>query len=192
MWEQLFSLVSGGGLGFLGSMVSSVTDIFKQREENRHDEKMMELENQHVKMETEKDVQVSRMETIAQKEEAEAEADAQVRSRSYEMDQRRYLSKKAMAGNVVAVVLMASVDFVRGMTRPVLTLYLAVLSTMIFWKVQEITGGMITSEEQAAEILRITTMGLLHFFGMSLAWWFGSRSKFLGGSGFKRSKLKVD
>ena len=177
MWDAVLSAVTGGGTGLLGSLVSGVSEYFQQKEENRHDEVMMDKENDQIKLEADRDIKVSKMETTAQVEEAEAEAAAEIKSKSYESDARRYLSKGAMRDSIWATRAMAAVDFVRGMTRPTLTLYLALVSTLIYWQTYQISKAVEISPEQAFELLRISTLGILYLFGMAVAWWFGDHGK---------------
>ena len=190
--ELVTTLVGGGGTGFFGALVSNVTDIFKQREDNRHEEAMADKELDIAKVESERKISIAEREAEAQEQVASDQADAKVREKSYEMDKRTYLSKKAMEGSRFATIAMAVVDFARGITRPVLTGGIAIFAAYVYWRTQQITGGIITDEAYAYELLKMTTLSVFFYLGLALSWWFGSRSKFMGGKGFKKSSLKED
>ena len=174
--EALGAAASGGITGLLGGLVNVVGDYFKARENNRHDEAMADKDITITELESKRDVSVAKLEAEAE----ETKQDAQLMAKSYEADKRRYLSKSGMKDrgwvSSLVVFLMGFVDFVRGMTRPVLTGYMCYVTTLIYFKTQEVTGSHI-NEETAGELMRVVTVGMVYLTMTAVGWWFGSRSK---------------
>lgn len=174
--EALGAIFGGGLTGLLGSLVNTIGDYFKAKQQYAHDEKMAEIETKHLEMEINRDVIVAKEEATARMEEAEA----RVQEASYEADERKYLPSSAVKQHIVVVILMAIVDFVRGMTRPGLTIYLCIVTTWLASMVFKIWGasGGTLDQEQAFELIQIIVLGILYVTFTAIGWWFGSRSKF--------------
>lgn len=173
--EIIGTIVGGGATGLLGSIINSVGDYFKQKQQYAHEEKMAEIETEHLKMEIDRDVDIAEQEAAAQMEVAAAETQAE----SYKADSRAYLPREAVKGNTAIAYLMAIVDFLRGMTRPVLTLYLCAITTLIYMQthvVIEQAGGL--DQKQSFFLMKNITLGILYLTFTAVGWWFGSRSKF--------------
>lgn len=172
--EIISTIIGGGATGLLGSLINSVGDYFKQKQQYAHEEKMAEIETKHLSMEIDRDVKISEQEAEAQMEVAAAETQAE----SYKADTRAYLPAEAVRSNKFIAWLMAIVDFLRGITRPVLTLYLCAVTTMIYLQthvVIEQSGGL--DQEQAYFLMKNITLGILYLTFTAVGWWFGSRSK---------------
>ena len=174
--EIIGAIFGGGATGLLGSLVNSVGDYFKIREKHRHDEKMAEVETEHLKMEIERDVVIAKQEAAAEMETAAAETQAE----SYKSDARAYLPAGSVKDSAGIAWLMAVVDFMRGLVRPVLTLFLVVISWLIYLQTSQILAatGPAMDPEQAYNLIRIIIIGLLYLTFTAVGWWFGSRSKF--------------
>lgn len=174
--ETLGAIFGGGATGLLGSIINSVGDYLKMREKNKHDQRMAEIETEHLKMEIDRDVIVAKEAATAKME----EAGAKVQEASYEADKRTYLPTKAVESHIVIVMLMAVVDFLRGIVRPGLTIYLCIITTVLYFHVAKIlkaAGGVLTTE-QAYSLTQTIILGILYITFTAVGWWFGSRSKF--------------
>jgi len=177
MLEIIGAIFGGGATGLLGSIINSVGDYFKMKAQNKHEEFMAKIETRHLEMEIKRDVTIAKQEATARMEVADAETQAA----SYEGDKRAYLPAEAVKSNTGIAWLMALVDFFRGLVRPVLTVYLSVVVYLIYMQTKEITdatvGGAMTPD-QAYELMKTITLGLLYLTFTAVGWWFGSRSKF--------------
>jgi len=172
--EIVGTIVGGGATGLLGSVINSVGDYFKQKQQYSHEEKMAEIETKHLEMEIDRDVKITEREAKAREEVAAAETQAE----SYKADTRAYLPAEAVKSSQFIAWLMAIVDFIRGITRPGLTLYLCAVTTMIYLQTNAVVsqaGGL--DGEQAFFLMKNITLGVLYLTFTAVGWWFGSRSK---------------
>lgn len=174
--EIITSILGGGLTGLLGSVFTSIMDYKKMGKQYEHEEEMARIETKHLQMEIERDVIVAKEEATARMEEAES----RVQEASYDADERRYVPTSAVKKSKVVTLFMGIVDFLRGMIRPVVTIYVCGVVTWVALKVFEIweaSGGKL-DQAQAFELVQLIVLGLLYLTFMVLGWWFGSRSKF--------------
>lgn len=171
----------GGITGLIGGVVNRVADHKAAKERHLHEQKMAENDYLYLKLETEANVQIAREEANAIKEKAGLDAMA----KSYEADKRSYLdvgmlkdSHPVISGTVA--VLMAIVDFIRGMTRPGLTLYLCILTTLMYVQMQSTltTLGMEFDAVEAMAIVSRLVDGVIYLTTMAVGWWFATRTKY--------------
>lgn len=113
----------------------------------------------------------------AQERSAAAQADADAYVASVAADRATYLDAKVQGKSKVAMFLMGMVDWVRGMTRPLLTAYLVIITHLMFnWvvKLAEKHGTVLTTTE-LKEIITMVIGTLLYLATVSVVWWFGTR-----------------
>lgn len=75
-------------------------------------------------------------------------------------------------------VLLGIVDFIRGLIRPVLTIYLVVLLTYAFWWIQQLVAKMGATQFTQVEIKDLTAQivgAVIYLCTVSVVWWFGTR-----------------
>lgn len=70
------------------------------------------------------------------------------------------------------------VDFLRGITRPGLTVYLSILVTIMFYKIFGLVGGFGgLAHQEVVTIFKEVVDLVLFLAATSVTWWFGSRAK---------------
>lgn len=177
-------VLSGGATGLIGVGIQRWFD-FKNRQQD------IEI----VKLNLANTVELSKLESDRARINADValhEADAQLEARiteaenesmqaSFAADSAQYLDKaaqrkKGWVANLV-MLMMATVDFTRGMLRPGMTIYLCVLVTMMFMWVKQLAGqyGLVMSAEQVIGLVTQIIATVLYVFTTITLWWFGSR-----------------
>ena len=73
-------------------------------------------------------------------------------------------------------ILFILLDFIRGCIRPVLTIYLCILTTLIYLQVYNLLGTGIDST-QLSQILNYIINTVLYLTTTVILWWFGCRQK---------------
>lgn len=168
------SAASGGLLGLLGvgaqMWAKHKTEQAKYAYDiamRQADREEMSLEHQFKMKETEaqasRDIAVANQRRIATESQAAADiemADIDLRVQSYDMDKATY------GGGFV--------DVVRGLMRPILTVYFAILMSLITYKLFEITGQMVGTAT-AQFMLKEVINSCIFLATTSVTWWFGSR-----------------
>lgn len=68
------------------------------------------------------------------------------------------------------------VDAIRGLMRPVITIYLLILASFVTWRVGIHTGGLAQLDQATMSNLYADTIGQIFFLvTTAVTWWFGSR-----------------
>jgi len=93
--------------------------------------------------------------------------------------ERKFLSWKLFTVPVATLIsfLFGFVDFIKGMIRPSLTVYLCGVTTwvtLMAWKIMQNSGTEITAT-QAMEIFQDTTSIVIYLTVSCVTWWFGDR-----------------
>jgi len=153
MLELIGSVLSGGVTGLFGAGISSVIEYLKQKQKDQHELAMIQAERETLKLEIQGRERVADIQAETSRDIAESKAF----SESLIADRASYST-----GNSKWLVL---VDAVRGLTRPVLTLMLVVLTSVLWFT----TDDQILQSQIVATVLYVTTASIL--------WWFGSRMK---------------
>lgn len=194
--SALFSLLgvmfSGGATGLIGVLLQRYFD-YKGKQQ---DLELVRINNEHARLLAQMEVEKANRAAEATERVAEAQADAQVRSaeleaqaradeaaaRAYvasvESDRATYLDPRAQSRSAFARVMMTLVDSVRGLIRPVLTLYLVILATVMFYWAQGLvpeSGPGALEAAKAAEIVKTIIDTLLYLATTCVVWWFGVR-----------------
>jgi hypothetical protein len=103
----------------------------------------------------------------------EAEADAKAFAASYKLEPQSYSAGHHLSPRQRWVVVI--LDFVRGVIRPGLTVYLCYLTTLVYEESQRHVGAL--TAEQSFEILKLCIGTILYLFTTCTLWWFGTRNK---------------
>ena len=171
--------IAGGLFGVLGGVVNRLFDYLAIKEKTKSDKQQYDHEYNVLKMETDRDIAVAKSEATAKMEVAESEA----LGKSYDSDRATYLSPPLVsnlspwASGFVACA-MAVVDFVRGMTRPGITLYLCVLTTILYVQIQQVitaAGGEPITKAMAYALISQIIQTILFLTTMAVGWWFATR-----------------
>ena len=169
MIEAVLSILTGGATGLLGSVVTGITDYFKTKQVFAHEEKMAEINIQILDKELEASKEITRMESEAKIE----VGDAGALTASYSADRATYAGGKARESKWFVLV-----DVLRGLVRPLLTLYLAAVVTLLYIDFYTLMQG-----AEALPVKDIVQMSqtivntVLYVATTVLLWWFGTRNK---------------
>lgn len=173
----LAAVFSGGATGLIGTVLQRWFD-FKNKQQDIEVVKL-QLANavELAKMESERATRVAELDMEARF----VEADAAVMQASFQNDKAAYLApaaqiRKGWVGSVV-VLMMASVDFLRGILRPGMTAYLCGLVTVMFFWVRDVAAryGVTLQPDQAFQLMMQIVVTILYVFTTCATWWFGSR-----------------
>lgn len=180
----------GGLTGLIGT---ALTEIFKYRNQKLqfdHDAKMVALETAAMKEEAKMQIAI----TKAEIEGAVELADAQAYKESLKAGQTPMFSEKwidrlfsveGKFGRFFAVpcaVLMAMgfafTDWLRGLMRPTLTVYLTLMSTVITWMAWQIMqqNNIVMTAQEAIGIYTQATSIVIYLTVSCVTWWFGDRT----------------
>ena len=169
----LTSAVGGGITGLVGTSIQSVF-AFKSKKLD------IELEKQKFANEIELrkiDVQVQAQEWASRTHIAEVtaqgevdKADAETLAESYKLEPEQYSEKTLLTHTQNWIFVL--VDALRAFIRPALTIYLAVLVSLIYFKIQ----GESTDVAQVPALLERLIDTMLYVFTTITLWWFGSRN----------------
>ncbi len=142
----LSSVFSGGALGTIGTIGTGILDFYKMKQQNAQDLAVRAAQLEILK------VTGHNEETIAAIKALES---------SYDADKATYGEKPGL------------VDTVRGLTRPLLTMYLVLISTILgIW-----AFGRVTFAETIMEIAKGCIEMCLFLTSVAVVWWFGDRMK---------------
>ena len=171
------AILSGGVTGLLGVVAQRIFDHLKVRQETEQ----LKLRHEHERELRRIDAEIMREEWAQRVKVAEVEgetarevADAQAFAASFNEPQR--YSEGVKVGKFGAAMLVI-LDFLRGIVRPGLTLYLAWIATELYLDSQRLLGGMQVDLQSAVDMLRQITAVLLYLFTTCVLWWFGTRNK---------------
>lgn len=169
------SLLGGGITGIVGTVVSSVysykskqLDVELQKEKYANEIALKEA-----------DAKIAAQEWASRTQIAQTTADAQVEAEdakgftaSLTSEPQRYASGTL---TITQNWLMVFLDFFRGIIRPSLTLYLAILTTVIYVQARTLLGTGMTPEQATGLVAKIIDT-VLYLTSTVTLWWFGSRA----------------
>lgn len=182
------AIFSGGATGIIGVIAQRYADyknkqqdmaLEAQRQANaialkEVDAKIMAQEAaarlQVVSLEGENAARVATISADA----AEAQADATAFAKSFEMEPKLYNSGNLTNGQNWLMVLL---DAFRGSVRPALTIYLCVLTTMIYIQAKDILGKEDLDVKQAMDLHDYIVHSIIYLTTTIVLWWFGTRNK---------------
>lgn len=161
--QTITDIASGGLLGVFGSLASNVLGLFKAREDHRQTMEMRKLdasidlrqgEQDMALAQLEADTRLNELQVIKETEQSKAEAEAYSAS----------LASAAATGYEGESQLLRFAEFVRKMTRPVLTALLVVFTMIAFFVTADPT-------------LKQTILNMLVASTATvIAWWFSDRT----------------
>lgn len=186
------AILSGGATGLLGIVFQRVFDAWNRKQELDK----IKAQHAHEVAMKEADARVMAQEWAARTKVAEVEAgakvsaaDAEAFGKSFGQEPQRYSeSMKAPTGGKVAKffqgfgwLVLVTVDAVRGVVRPSLTIYLCWITTRMYEE-SRATLAMLNVNNPAHQVLlgRVheqIIFTLLYLFTTCVTWWFGTRNK---------------
>lgn len=169
------SAASGGLLGVFGTGIKMWADHKAEQAKQAFELQMRKLDQEEMTLEhslrmkeveaqAKRDIAVaqqSRMATEAQASADIEQAEIQLRQSSYSMDKASY------GGGVV--------DAIRGLMRPTLTLYFAILMAVIAYQLMQINNGQWLDQSEAQSMLKDVINACIFLTTTAVTWWFGSR-----------------
>lgn len=170
------SIISGGLTGILGVAVQRFAD-YKNKE--------LDLKLNQMKLDQEVELKKADAAIMAQEWAAKTQV-AQIEASGAESisanqafassfnEPVRYSDK--VTPNIGQSWVLIFLDLIRGIVRPGLTIYLCVLTSLIYLQSKEALGGNL-SPEQSLSILKMTIGTILYLTTTCLLWWFGVRNK---------------
>lgn len=175
MIDAISGLFSGGLTGVLGALVTNVADYFEKRNERKHRLEMRKL-----------DLEELDKEYSYQKSMAEAEQTFELDKAGYDLQEASYEHDAASYSRGMKIerwwlkAMLVFVDFIRGLVRPALTLFLIWLVWETRMEVKAIidaSGLESIAPERAVDIYSQVVHMILYMAGMTVAWWFGTRPR---------------
>jgi len=157
--------LSGGLLGLVGTGIHAFLAYKDTQEKNRHELAMRKMDIEEISQEAALRLKQTETEIAGQQAITETKADADIRAASYSAD-------KATYG-------ITWVDALRGVMRPLITLYTLGLMTWIGMLLYQATGGEIPN---AADLWSKIVGAIILMATTCVTWWFGSRRIRTGGS----------
>ena len=172
------SIFSGGATGLLGVVAQRWAD-YKNRQ---LDLQLEEIKHKNAVDLRRVDAEIMKQEWAAKTEmvktEAagkEAVADAEAFAQSYKLEPQRYSEGvQHSRGQSWVLVLL---DAFRGFIRPALTVYLCVLTTMVWIQARSVLAAEDLDPAAALEIWRLIVGTILYLTTTVVLWYFGTRNK---------------
>ena len=172
------SIFSGGATGLMGAAAQRYAD-YKNKELD------IQLEKQRGELELakrEKDAQIMAQEWAGRTRVADIErvgaesvADANAFSTSFALEPKRYAEGVVFTQGQAWVMVLT--DTFRGIVRPLLTIYLCVLTTMIYVQARALLSKEDLDVSQALELEKLIVGTVLYLTTTCVLWWFGTRNK---------------
>jgi len=175
------SAAFGGLTGLFGVIAGKVGDYFTLKQKNAFDLAMRDKDMEIAKIEADREVTIAKDTNNANREIAEIK----LQESSYEGDKAEYLTHDIIEHSPtwsagVITLALGFVDFVRGMTRPSLTLYLCILTTMMYFQMKAIVtaaGQAVFTPADAVKVIVLIVDAVIYLTSTAVTWWYGSRPK---------------
>lgn len=181
--------------GLLGTAITSVMNYKTQKMANEHEIAKIKAETDAMKIEAEMQIQVTKAKIEGEIEVADAQAYTESQKQGNEkMFSDEWIAKLfAVEGKVMRFIAVPAaiflalafgfIDWLRGVMRPGLTIYLTFLSTAITYMAWDILKqyGLSIPLESAVEIYDKVISIIIYLTVSCVTWWFGDRriAKFL-------------
>jgi len=180
MLGLISSIFSGGLTGLLGVAFQRFFDFLKVKQEIE----MRKLDQAHEINMRKADAEIMAQEWAARTQVAtiegaskEAVAADNAFAASFAMEPKQY-SAKVKVGPFAGFLLVL-IDFLRGIVRPGLTVYLCVITTLIYLEAKAIMATVDWALEtaQAVSIHERIVATILYLTTTCVLWWFGTRNR---------------
>lgn len=159
--------VSGGLTGLLGTVFSGLIMWKENADKRKHELEMRRVDIEERKTEAE----ITLKQTNAETEAARFVGELNAFQASQRADKATYSIKDPSNPWLIAV------DVVRGLIRPVLTIGLVIITTIITFDAIEAMGGYDQFlEVQGAQIVIDLVLALVYMTTTAVLWWFGTRA----------------
>ena len=174
--ETLFtSILSGGATGLLGILVQRWADLKNKeidlkasRERMAHERELRQIDLDLMAEEWAARTRVAQIEVHGK----EAVAESHAFAASFQ-EPVRFSGAAKSIGQGWALI---GLDFLRALVRPGLTVYLCVLTTLVYVQARELLGGVGVELTQASDLMRMIIGNILYLTTTCVLWWFGTRN----------------
>jgi len=190
-------IILGGVTGLIGNAFTTWFKYKNAKMDNTHKEKMVALETRAMIEESKMQIKVTQARIEGEVELADAAAfDTAQKVGNKQLFAEKWIDMIMEGGNrkwtgwffrlmgTVIAAGFALVDWLNGMMRPALTLYLIGASsyiTYLAWEIMQQAGLSMMTTTQAIGIFQQVTSTMIYLAVSAVTWWFGDRtmSKFL-------------
>lgn len=155
---MLETLLSGAVTGFLGGIVNSIY---------AYKSKKLDIELNNSKYAHELEMRKIAAEATVEVEDSKAFKEALTNEPKKYYDGHDYTDKQRW--------LMIGLDFVRGAVRPILTWYLCILTTLVYFKAERLLNGDVILPGMAFDLVNQIINTILYLTVTCICFWFGSR-----------------
>lgn len=165
------SILGGGLTGIFGAAIQRFADFKTRKLELESDLALRKADAEIMAQEWAARTKIAETEGAAKVELAEAQAFAA----ALQMEPKLYSEKvKPSSGQGW---LLVGLDVLRGSVRPLLTLYLCAITTLVYFQARQLLGASSVTPEQALELTTRIIDTVLYLCTSAVLFWFGSRAK---------------
>ncbi|QNJ59191.1 TMhelix containing protein [Vibrio phage vB_ValS_PJ32] len=164
--DVLTSAVSGGVTGLIGTIFSGFMLWREKKDARQHEKEMRRIDIEERRAEAE----LTLKQTQAESEALKITSELNAFTASLKSDKATY-STKAPTNTALVIV-----DVVRGLIRPVLTLTLVTILTIVTFDIINAYGGyekVIT--DQGVQMVDDLIHSIIYMTNAAVLWWFGTR-----------------
>lgn len=172
------SILSGGATGLIGVGFHMLADFLK----GRQDLALLQAKNAHELAMRDKDAALMDREWAGRLKVAETEgktAGDVAESKAFEASMLREPERYSNAATMTMGQqwIMVLLDALRGAIRPLLTLYLCVFVTYVWWQVKQLLSLEELDAGAVLEIWKLVVGTILYLWTTVTLWWFGTRNR---------------
>ena len=166
---SIVDVMSSGGLG---AIVGAIGGFVAKREERKNLELNIQREIELAKIRTnELQLEQNHELMMADKQVARAQTEAEIAQELKAGD--AFIESIRMAGKDTGILI---VDAVRGLMRPLITSYLLIVTTVLFFEVQRVIGGLDNlPTDTVTEIYMVLIKQIVFLTVTAVSWWFATR-----------------
>lgn len=183
IFGALGNAATGGVLGAVGGIAQAGLNLWQYKQQAAHEVDMKKIDNQHEEARWGHDLELAKYESQSKQVLAEIDAgarkdvaDAGALSASFESDKRSYSTE---AGASQFPRLFAFVDFIRGITRPFITVYLDMLFTAlavwVTWELVKSYPSFWKDGKVLVETFQSLIDAVIFMSTTATMWWFAAR-----------------
>ena len=188
--ETIFASLAGGGLGGITGLIGTIITKWDEAAKRKADIELQRLQNEQTRllasMEQEHQLKLAGLTAASQERLADIQATARADETasldyraSHEADRATYLAPEVQGKSRAGRLLMAMVDFARGMIRPGATIYSLALLTGLLWWVTRLYAEKAVSltPDQTQRIALEVIFTVTYLAATTTTWWFGVRGQ---------------
>lgn len=169
--DIIYSIVSGGATGLIGAAISRYADYKTMQVRLENEIRLKELDAKIIQVEWETRERIVEVEAESRSDVADSEAF----KTSLTNEPKIYANTSKLTR--VQNSFMVALDFIRGIIRPGLTLYLCAISTAVYLEAGKIIKTQPIPIADAVAIYSQISSTILYLTSCCVLFWFGSRAK---------------